>query len=80
MRAHGAAEVRQAAEEGDHARAVRDSPQRYRIFVLVAIESGVRWGELAALRPVDVDLETGEIHDRRVVGEVTKKITGADKV
>jgi integrase len=44
------------------------------------IETGVRWGELAALRPVDIDLETGEIHIRRVVLEVTKKITGADKV
>jgi integrase len=55
-------------------------PQRYRVMVLVAIETGVRWGELAALRPVDIDLETGEIHIRRVVLEVTKKITGADKV
>jgi integrase len=55
-------------------------PQRYRVMVLVAIETGVRWGELAALRPVDIDMETGEIHIRRVVLEVTKKITGADKV
>ena len=55
-------------------------PQRHRVLVLVAIETGVRWGELAALRPVDVDLETGEIHVRRVVLEVSKKITGADKV
>jgi integrase len=55
-------------------------PQRYRVMVLVAIETGVRWGELAALRPVDIDQETGEIHIRRVVLEVTKKITGADKV
>lgn len=53
-------------------------PQRYHILVLVAIETGVRWGELAARRPVDVDLETGEIH--RVVLDVSKKITGADKV
>ena len=55
-------------------------PQRYRVLVLVAIETGVRWGELAALRPVDIDLDTGEIHVRRVVLEVSKKITGADKV
>ncbi|MGH8962465.1 MAG: tyrosine-type recombinase/integrase [Jatrophihabitantaceae bacterium] len=55
-------------------------PQRYRMMVLVAIETGVRWGELAALRPVDIDQETGEIHIRRVVLEVTTKITGADKV
>ena len=55
-------------------------PQRYRILVLVAIETGARWGEVAALRPIDVDLDSGEIHVRRVVLEVSKKITGADKV
>lgn len=55
-------------------------PQRYQIMVLAAIETGVRWGELAALRPIDVDLETGEIHVRRVVLEVSKKITGADTI
>jgi integrase len=54
--------------------------QRYRVMVLVAIETGVRWGELAALRPVDVDLENAEIHVRRVVLEVSKKITGAEKI
>jgi integrase len=54
-------------------------PQRYRVMMLVAIETGVRWAELAALRPVDVDLGTGEIHVRRVVLEVPKKITGLDK-
>ena len=37
-------------------------------------------GEVAALRPIDVDLDSGEIHVRRVVLEVSKKITGADKV
>ncbi len=55
-------------------------PQRYRVLVLVAIETGVRWGEVAALRPVDVDPDSGEIHVRRVVLEVSKKITGADKI
>jgi integrase len=55
-------------------------PQRYRNLVLVAIETGARWGEVAALRPIDVDLDSGEIHVRRVVLEVSKKITSADKV
>ncbi len=54
-------------------------PQRFRLMVLIAIETGVRWGELAALRPADVDLETGEIRVCRVVLEVPKKITGLDK-
>jgi len=55
-------------------------PPRYRVLVLIAIETGVRWGEMAALRPVDVDLDTGEIQVRRVVLEVSKKITGAKTV
>jgi integrase len=55
-------------------------PQRYRLMVLIAIETGVRWGEVAALRPIDIDLDNGEIHVRRVVLEVSKKITGADTV
>jgi integrase len=54
-------------------------PPRYRVMVLVAIETGLRWGELAALRPIDVDLETGEVQVRRVVLEVPKKITGLDR-
>ena len=57
-----------------------DIPPRYQLMVLVAIETGVRWGELAALRPLEVDLDAGEIHVRRVVLEVSKKITGADSV
>ncbi|MDT4958010.1 MAG: hypothetical protein QOD31_1809, partial [Pseudonocardiales bacterium] len=39
-------------------------PERYRILVLVAIETGARWGEVAALRPIDVELDSGEIHVR----------------
>ena len=31
-------------------------PERYRMMVLLAIETGLRWGELVALRPVDIDL------------------------
>jgi site-specific recombinase XerD len=44
------------------------------------LRPGFAGGELAALPPVDVDLDAGEIHVRRVVLEVSKKITGADKV
>lgn len=55
-------------------------PQRNRILVQVGFETGVRGGELAALRPVDFDLVGGEVYGRRVVLEVSKKITGADKV
>ena len=48
-------------------------PARYRMLVLLAIETGMRWGELIALRPVDVDLKMGIITVRRTIVEVAKK-------
>jgi len=48
-------------------------PVRYRMLVLLAIETGMRWGELVALRPVDVDLKNGVIAVRRVLVEVARK-------
>lgn len=48
-------------------------PARYRTMVLLAIETGLRWGELIALRPVDVDLKTGVITVRRTIVEVARK-------
>ena len=48
-------------------------PARYRTMVLLAIETGLRWGELIALRPCDINLKTGEITVRRVIGEVARK-------
>jgi integrase len=48
-------------------------PARYRMLVLLAIETGMRWGELVALRPVDVDLSVGLITVRRTLVEVAKK-------
>jgi len=52
-------------------------PEQFRLIVLVAIETGVRWGELAALRPVDIDFSRSVVLVRRVVLEVSKKISGA---
>lgn len=40
-------------------------PSRYRALVLVAAFSSLRWGELAALRRRDVDLEEGTIRVQR---------------
>lgn len=51
----------------------------FQLLVSVAIESGLRWGELAALRPIDIDFASNTIIVRRVVLEVSKKITGAEK-
>ena len=48
-------------------------PARYRTMVLLAIETGLRWGELIALRPADVDLKLGMISVRRTIVEVARK-------
>lgn len=53
-------------------------PDEFRLMVLVAIETGMRWGELAALRPVDIDFTRGVMIVQRVVLEVPRKISGAD--
>lgn len=43
------------------------APARFRAMVHLAAWAGLRWGELAALRWEDVDLEAGVIHVRRSV-------------
>jgi integrase len=48
-------------------------PDRYRTMVLLAIETGLRWGELVALRPCDIDFEARTVIVRRVLVEVAKK-------
>ncbi len=48
-------------------------PARYRMMVLLAIETGLRWGELIALRPCDIDLKTRTVIVRRTIVEVAKK-------
>ena len=39
-------------------------PARYRTMVLLAIETGLRWGELVALRSCDLDFTTRIITER----------------
>jgi integrase len=48
-------------------------PDRYRVMVLVAIETGLRWGELIALRPVDIDFTSHVVHVQRTIVEVARK-------
>ena len=48
--------------------------QRYRALVLLGIFASLRWGELAALRRADVDLEACTIHVER---QLTETIGGA---
>jgi integrase len=40
-------------------------PHRFRVLVLAAAFTGLRWGELIALRRCDVDLTGGVVHVRR---------------
>lgn len=48
-------------------------PARYRMMVLLAIETGLRWGELIALRPCDIDIATCTVIVRRTIVEVARK-------
>ncbi len=48
-------------------------PDRYRVLVLVAIETGMRWGELAALRPRHLDLAARVVRIEETIVEVARK-------
>jgi integrase len=47
--------------------------ERHELMLLLAIETGLRWGELVALRPVDIDLVNHLVHVRRTLVEVSIK-------
>jgi len=46
---------------------------RYQTMVLLDIETGLRWGELIALRPCDIDFTTRVVNVHRTLVEVSKK-------
>jgi integrase len=50
-------------------------PERHAAMVLTDIETGLRWGELIALRPADVDFLRRTITVQRVIVEVSRKIS-----
>ena len=50
-------------------------PARYVAMVLTDIETGLRWGELIALRPMDVDFLRPLVTVHRVIVEVSRKFT-----
>lgn len=58
----------------EFARLLDELPERYLAMVLTDIETGLRWGELIALRPMDVDFLRRTITVQRVIVEVPKKI------
>ena len=59
----------------EFARLLQESPSRYVAMVLADIETGLRWGELIALRPMDVDFLRRTITVHRVIVEVSRKIS-----
>ncbi len=48
-------------------------PVKYQLLMLTAIETGLRWGELIALRPASIDVYTRSLHVRQVYIEVSRK-------
>jgi hypothetical protein len=42
-------------------------------MALLAVETGLRWGEIIALRPCEIDLKTRTVTVRRTIGEVAKQ-------
>jgi integrase len=56
-------------------------PPRFRALVIFAAFTGLRWGELVALRPRDVDLDTGVVHVVRKFAELQngERVSGRPK-
>ncbi|NMM25452.1 MAG: tyrosine-type recombinase/integrase [Phycicoccus sp.] len=52
---------------------VRQVPNRYRLMVMVDIETGLRWGELIALRPRHIDFLRRTIVVEQTIVEISKK-------
>jgi integrase len=57
-------------------------PRRFRALVIFAAFTGLRWGELVALRPRDVDLDTGVVHVVRKFAELQngERVSGRPKL
>ncbi len=48
-------------------------PQRHQVLLLVGIETGMRWGELAALRPRHLDSTANVLTVQETIVEISKK-------
>lgn len=68
---HRAAERSTATVAQVYALAER-MPDRFRVLVLAAAFTGLRWGELIALRRCDVDLNGGVLHVRRRLAQPSR--------
>ncbi len=56
-------------------RLLADIPDRFKVLVLTEIETGLRWGELIALRPRHVDFLRRTITVEETIVEVSKRIS-----
>ncbi|MBA2768524.1 MAG: site-specific integrase [Sporichthyaceae bacterium] len=59
----------------EFSRILGELPTRYAAMVLTDIETGLRWGELIALRPTDVDFLRRTITVHRTIIEVPRPIS-----
>jgi integrase len=55
-------------------RLLAELPSRWLPMVLTDIETGLRWGELIALRPTDVDFLRRTVTVQRTIVEIPRKI------
>ncbi|MGI8681353.1 MAG: tyrosine-type recombinase/integrase [Mycobacteriales bacterium] len=61
----------------EFSRVLDELPTRYVPMVLTDIETGLRWGELIALRPTDIDFLRRTMTVHRVIIEVSRKVSPA---
>jgi integrase len=54
----------------EYRRLLEAIPDKHRLMIQVAIETGLRWGELIALRPRHLDLEQGRLTVEETIVEV----------
>ena len=52
---------------------IQASPERHRLMVETAIETGMRWGELIALRPRHIDFLRCQVTVEETIIEVSKR-------
>jgi integrase len=52
---------------------VENIPARYHLMLLVVIETGLRWGELIALRLMDIDMAARTVNVRRTIVELSRR-------
>ena len=57
----------------EYQRLIAHIPERYQVLVQTDIETGLRWGELIALRPRHLDLVRGVVSVEQTIVEVSRK-------